>query len=168
MSQIENSLSENDPKNAVAVQSEVAAFWNAEPCDSENSLLSPSTQQYYLEIEADRYAHQGHILDILNWLEWKGRNILEIGTGVGTDARQMIVRGANYHGINVDSGSCETTRRALEVFGYVGHVRHGLFIWCSASHSRRAEGGFTYPSRIKARRPFVVHGLQPFLDKLPN
>lgn len=124
MPQIENALSENGPKNAVAVQSEVAAFWNAEPCDSENSLLSPSTQQYYLEIEADRYAHQGHILDILNWLEWKGRNILEIGTGVGTDARQMIVRGANYHGINVDSGSCETTRSALEVFGYVGDVQN--------------------------------------------
>lgn len=124
MPQIENALSEIGPKNAEAVQGEVAAFWNAEPCDSENSLLSPSTQQYYLEIEADRYAHQGHILEIMNWLEWKGRSILEIGTGVGTDARQMIVRGANYHGINVDPGSCETTRTALEVFGYVGDVRN--------------------------------------------
>lgn len=106
------------------MQSEVAAFWNAEPCDSENSLLPPTTREYFQEIEADRYAYQGHILEIMNWLEWKGRNILEIGTGVGTDARQTIGRGANYNGINVDSGSCETTRAALKVFGHVGEVRN--------------------------------------------
>lgn len=124
MPQIENALSENGPKNAEAVQGEVAAFWNAEPCDSENSLLSPTTQEYYKEIEADRYAYQGHILEILNWLEWNGRNVLEIGTGVGTDARQMVVRGANYNGINVDPASCETTRTALKVFGHAGEVRN--------------------------------------------
>ncbi|ODU51038.1 MAG: hypothetical protein ABS92_01080 [Thiobacillus sp. SCN 63-374] len=124
MPQRENAISDIDAKNAETMQGEVAAFWNAGPCDSENSLLSPSTQQYYKEIEADRYDHQGHILEIMNWLEWKDRNVLEIGTGVGTDARQMIMRGANYHGINVDPGSCEATRKALEVFGYPGEVRN--------------------------------------------
>lgn len=124
MPQRENAISEIDAKNAETMQGEVAAFWNAEPCDSENSLLSPSTQHYYKEIEADRYTHQGHILEIMNWLEWKGRDILEIGTGVGTDARQMIMRGAIYHGINVDPGSCETARKALEVFGHTGDVRN--------------------------------------------
>jgi SAM-dependent methyltransferase len=48
---------------------------------------------------------------------------LEIGTGVGTDARQMIMRGANYHGINIDQGSCVMTRKALDVFGLVGQVQ---------------------------------------------
>ncbi len=124
MPQKENALSETSPMNVEAMQSEVAAFWNAEPCDSENSSLLPTTREYYKEIEADRYKYQGHILEIMNWLEWKGRDILEIGTGVGTDARQMIMRGANYHGINVDPGSCETTRKALEVFGHPGDVRN--------------------------------------------
>lgn len=125
MSQIENSIlnSTATGKSSEAMQGEVAAFWNAEPCDSENSRLSPTTQAYYQEIEADRYTYQGHIQEILNWLTWQDKNILEIGTGVGTDARQVIARGANYHGINVDPGTCESTRMALKVFELAGDVQ---------------------------------------------
>ena len=50
--------------------------------------------------------------------------VLEIGTGVGTDARQIISCGAQYYGINVDSGSCDATRKALAVFGLTGDVRN--------------------------------------------
>jgi SAM-dependent methyltransferase len=122
MSQIENAFSNSAGKSSEEMQSEVAAFWNAEPCDSENSQKSPTTQAYYQEIEADRYCYQSHILEILSWLEWQDKSILEIGTGVGADARQVIARGANYHGINVDAGTCETTRMALKVFELVGEV----------------------------------------------
>ena len=123
MPQNEHAISESNPEHAEAMQSEVAAFWNAEPCDSENSQLSSTTTQYYQEIEADRYSYQWHILEIMKWLEWKNKSVLEIGTGVGTDARKMIERGAAYHGINVDAGSCESTRAALRVFGHAGTVR---------------------------------------------
>lgn len=123
MSQIEKAFSDTGSKNTENMQSDVAAFWNAEPCDSENSQLSPATQQYYQEIEADRYAYQGHILEIMKWLDWKNKNVLEIGTGVGTDARKMIERGAIYHGINVDAGSCESTRTALNVFNHAGTLQ---------------------------------------------
>ncbi len=113
----------DDTKKLESLQNEVAAFWDAEPCDSENSQRPSDTRDYYTDIEADRYAHQAHILEIMDWLEWKERNVLEIGTGVGTDARQMIMRGANYHGINIDQGSCDLTRKALNVFGLVGQVQ---------------------------------------------
>jgi SAM-dependent methyltransferase len=110
------------------MQDEVRSFWNAEPCDSENSNLSPEDRDYYEEIQADRYLYQAHILDVLDWVDWGGRRILEIGTGVGTDARQLISRGAVYTGINVDQGSVNATARALRVFGLPGEVRR-----CSAT-----------------------------------
>lgn len=123
MAQVENAIENIGEESKQSVQKDVAAFWNAEPCDSENSLLSPTTREYYKEIEADRYEHQGHILEIMDWLQWEGKRVLEIGTGVGTDARQMIARGAAYHGINVDDGSCEVTRSALAVFGLEGDAQ---------------------------------------------
>lgn len=101
-------------------QADVQQFWNGKPCDSENSQLSPASRSFYEEIEIDRYAYQGHILAILNKLNWKGKKVLEIGTGVGTDARLLISHGAEYHGINVDEGSCKLTRKALELFGVPG------------------------------------------------
>ena len=47
---------------------------------------------YYEEIEQDRYAYQGHINQIMDWVRWEGKSVLEIGTGVGTDARNIIRR----------------------------------------------------------------------------
>ena len=48
--------------------------------------------------------------------------MLEIGTGVGTDARTIISMNGIYHGINIDAGSIEVTRTALDVFGVPGDV----------------------------------------------
>lgn len=104
------------------MQDEVRSFWNAEPCDSENSKLNPESRDYYAEIQADRYRYQGHILEILHWVDWRGKRVLEIGTGVGTDARQIISRGGIYTGINVDQGSVNATALALRVFDLPGDV----------------------------------------------
>ena len=123
MSEIENALPSKKEGNTKDIQNKVEAFWNAEPCDSANSSLSPATQQYYREIESGRYAHQGHIEEIMKWIDWNNKRALEIGTGVGTDARKMISCGAIYQGINVDKGSCESTRTALDAFGLKGTVK---------------------------------------------
>ena len=103
-------------------QHQVAEYWNAAPCDSDKSQSPHDSESYYREIERERYSHQSHILEILEWVDWKNKSVLEIGTGVGTDARQLIARGASYNGINVDEGSTEATRRALRTFNLAGQV----------------------------------------------
>ena len=109
-------------------QQDVREFWNEKPCDSDVSSLVHGDKSYYEEIEQDRYSHQGHINHIMDWLTWDGKKILEVGTGVGTDARNMIGRGGVYQGINVDQGSVDATARALEVYGLLGNVKQ-----CSAT-----------------------------------
>ena len=86
------------------------------------SKQDPAERIYYEEIEEERYHYQYHIPLILDWLQWRNKYVLEIGTGVGTDARQIIARGGNYIGINVDKGSVEATKRSLDVFDLTGMV----------------------------------------------
>src|SRR5262249_53152933 len=105
------------------VHAAVCRYWDATPCDSETSALPLGSQGYFGEIERKRYAHQGHVLEFLNQIDWRGKTVLEIGTGVGTDARQLISRGAAYDGINIDEGSCALTRRALAAFDLPGRVQ---------------------------------------------
>ncbi|HKK14802.1 MAG TPA: methyltransferase domain-containing protein [Gammaproteobacteria bacterium] len=109
-------------------QDDVRAYWNAKPCNSELSQAEMGSREYFLEIERDRYTHEAHILEVLSKIDWQGKDVLEIGTGVGTDARQIISRGGRYTGINVDQGSVEATRQALGTFGLSGEVRQ-----CSAT-----------------------------------
>lgn len=109
-------------------QERVKEFWDKKPCGSDMSCHDPSTREYYEEIKQERYQYQYHIPKIHEWLYWRGKKVLEIGTGVGTDAREIIARGGIYTGINVDTGSVEATKKALEVYGLPGTVRQ-----CSAT-----------------------------------
>lgn len=117
-------------------QKSVEAFWNQKPCDSDRSARERGSREYFMEIERDRYSLQEHIPRVLDKIEWRGKSVLEIGTGVGTDARQLIRRGANYHGINVDQGSADITARALSSFSLPGRVEQmSATQMCFADHS---------------------------------
>ena len=109
-------------KTPASTRKEVEGFWDNKPCDSDRSSESYGTAAYFKEIEEDRYKYQGHILDIIDEIDWQGRKVLEIGTGVGTDARIIIGKGADYTGINIDQGSVDLTRKALDVFSLAGKV----------------------------------------------
>lgn len=113
------------PADKNTMQTAVENFWDAKPCGSDTSDKDRYSIEYFQEIQRHRYELEPHIVDVLSSLDLRGKRVLEIGTGVGTDARTMIGLGADYCGINVDAGSCEATRRALEVFGLTGEVRQG-------------------------------------------
>jgi SAM-dependent methyltransferase len=106
--------------DAVIAQEQVRAHWDRQPCDSELSTRARLSREFFLDVERQRYALQPHILECLSWIDWSGKRVLEVGAGIGTDARRIIGAGALYTGINVDRGSAEATEQALRVFSLPG------------------------------------------------
>lgn|SRR2546427_8575730 len=104
---------------------QVQDYWDHHPCDSELSDRDRQSREFFVEIERKRYELQPHILDILSKIDWHGKRVLEIGTGVGTDARNIIGRGGIYTGINIDRGSTDSALRALHVFALPGVAMQG-------------------------------------------
>ncbi len=119
------------------VQERVREYWDSNPCDSELSEVDRATREYFLEIERKRYALQPHIPEVLSRIDWRGKRVLEIGAGVGTDARQLIGKGAIYTGINVDRGSTEAIARALRAFSLPGNA-----VQCDATSLGFPDGAF--------------------------
>ena len=105
------------------IQNEVREFWDRHPCESDLSGRDKEDRDYFLEIERKRYALQPHIPLILASIDWQGKRVLEVGTGVGTDARRIIGAGGIYTGINVDAGSTDITMQALQRFSLPGTVQ---------------------------------------------
>ena len=118
-------------------QDRVRAYWNDKPCDSELSTLNSLTREYFLDIQRQRYELQPHILDVLSRIDWNAKQVLEIGTGVGTDARQIIAKGGRYTGINIDQGSTAATTAALRVFSLPG-----IGLQCDATSLDFPDGTF--------------------------
>ncbi len=112
-------LMDNDCDYALA-QERVREYWDSNPCDSDLSDLDRKTREYFLEVERRRYELQPHVLEMISRIQWQGKRVLEIGAGVGSDARQIICRGAIYTGINVDRASTEAAAHALWVFSLPG------------------------------------------------
>jgi SAM-dependent methyltransferase len=106
--------------DSVLAQARVRKYWGDKPCDSDLSDRDRLSREYFLDIERWRYELQPHILKIISRIDWRGKRVLEIGSGVGTDARNIIVRGGIYTGINIDRGSTEATSQALRVFSLAG------------------------------------------------
>jgi len=106
--------------DVVLTQERVREHWDRQPCDAELSVREPASRDFFLDVERQRYALQPHILECQSWINWRGRRVLEVGAGVGTDARQLIRAGALYTGLNVDRGSADMTARALREFQLPG------------------------------------------------
>jgi ubiquinone/menaquinone biosynthesis C-methylase UbiE len=121
------------------IQSRVQAYWNRKPCDSEFSSRAELSAEFFREVERERYRLQRHIPALLDAIDWAGKRVLEIGTGVGTDARGIIARGGIYTGINVDAGSTRATATALEVLGLPGKV-----LQCDATRMQFPDESFDF------------------------
>src|SRR2546423_9173820 len=99
---------------------EVRAFWNANPYQSRLSQEA-ERRRYFDEISRKRFqGREWHIPIIAKFDSFRGKNVLEIGCGVGTDGIEFAKNGANYIGVDLTPKSVELTRERFEVFGVPG------------------------------------------------
>ena len=86
---------------------DVRGYWNANPC---NSRLSQETdrRRYFEEISRKRYqGRDWHVPIIAKFNSFRGKDVLEIGCGIGTDGIEFARNGANYVGVDLTPNSME-------------------------------------------------------------
>jgi 2-polyprenyl-3-methyl-5-hydroxy-6-metoxy-1,4-benzoquinol methylase len=98
----------------------VKAFWNKAPCDSLFSDKVPGTREYFSEIAQERYSRIPEIGPFADFDRWKGRTVLEIGCGIGSDAMNFSRAGAKVTAIDLSEESLELARKNFEVWGNKG------------------------------------------------
>ena len=99
---------------------DVKNFWNARPCNVRHSSQEIGTREYYDEVERKKFKVEPHIHDFCDFQQWKGKKVLEIGSGIGTMAINFARAGAEYTGIELSEVSMDLTRRRFDVYGYTG------------------------------------------------
>jgi SAM-dependent methyltransferase len=96
----------------------IREFWNTYPCDDPN-IGGPEAdyEEFFLRYDAYRYdrARQGHILDCLDGIAFRGKRVLEIGPGQGAESEQIIRRGAIWSGIDLTPEAVARVRARLNL-----------------------------------------------------
>lgn len=95
-------------------------YWNRQPCNVKHSTAPIGSEQYFNDVTRRRYYVEPHALDFAGFHLWRGKRVLEIGCGIGTDAEQFARHGAEYVGIDLSTASIDICRQRFEVFGLPG------------------------------------------------
>jgi 2-polyprenyl-3-methyl-5-hydroxy-6-metoxy-1,4-benzoquinol methylase len=102
-----------------------SAFWSGNQPGFRFTSLAPGTEEFFREVERHRYSLEPHIPEIVDFPRWRGRRVLEVGCGVGTDGAQFARAGALYSGIDGSETAVRLARTRFEIDGLDGEHEHG-------------------------------------------
>lgn len=104
---------------AVGIE-EVRNYWDRRPCNVRHSQEPVGSGAYYEEVRARRYFVEPHIPGFAQFDRWRGKRVLEVGCGIGTDGAMFAEAGAHYTGTELSSESLALARQCFARRGLRG------------------------------------------------
>jgi SAM-dependent methyltransferase len=110
---------------SAATKSDVRLHWDADPCGARLAEAPRGSPAFFAQVEAARYALEPFIPEFADFERWSGRDVLEVGTGLGTDFVRFGRAGARLTGIDLTTAAVDLVGRRLELEGLSADVRVG-------------------------------------------
>ena len=129
----------------------VRDYWNGRPCNIRHSTAPVGTKEYFDEVEARKYFVEYHIPGFADFERWRGKKVLEIGCGIGTDTINFARAGAEVTTVDLSEKSMELARKRAAVFGVEERIR-----FCPGNAEQLS--AFVHPERYDLIYSFgVIH-----------
>jgi SAM-dependent methyltransferase len=100
----------------------VRDFWNARPCNIRHSPKPVGSKEYFEEVRERKYFVEPHIPAFAEFERWRGKRVLEIGCGIGTDTISFASAGAHVTAVDLSSKSLEIARQRAAVYGFTDRI----------------------------------------------
>ncbi len=101
----------------------VKAYWDSRPCNIRHSRLPVGSREYFDEVEARKYYVEPHIPGFAQFERWRGKRVLEVGCGIGTDTINFARAGAIVTAVDLSTESLALARKRAEVFGLADRIQ---------------------------------------------
>lgn len=101
----------------------VQSYWDARPCNLRHSVKPVGSKEYFQEVESRKYLVEPHIPSFAEFERWRGKKVLEIGCGIGTDTINFARHGAYVTAVDISEKSLEIAAKRATVFGLEDRVR---------------------------------------------
>ncbi|MBA4319680.1 MAG: class I SAM-dependent methyltransferase [Flavobacterium sp.] len=101
----------------------VKKYWDERPCNIRHSQSKIGTRQYFNEVERRKYFVEPHIPRFAEFEKWRGKKVLEIGCGIGTDTINFARSGAQVTATDISEKSLDLMRQRARVFGLEDKIK---------------------------------------------
>ena len=98
------------------LKQQVYTFWNNASCGEELYLRGADTKQAFESQMAIRYKLEPYIIPFAGFEKMRGKEVLEIGVGLGADHQMFAQNGAKLSGCDITERAIENTKKRLEIF----------------------------------------------------
>ena len=98
------------------LKEQVRKHWEHETCGARHDR-SDDREEYFDEIYQSRYEGTRYLREFARFDEARGKRILEVGVGAGSDFRSWVENGARVSGIDLTEAAVRLTGEHLQVKG---------------------------------------------------
>ena len=105
------------------LKQQVHDFWNGRPCGTQFTDLEWGSREFFDSVERERYARQPFMREAVGFDRYRGKKLLEIGCGLGTDLLQFARGGALTTGVDLTEQSIELARKRFGMYGVPGEFQ---------------------------------------------
>jgi SAM-dependent methyltransferase len=120
---------------------DVRRYWDERPCNIRHSPKPVGSREYFDEVESRKYFVEPHIPAFAEFDRWRGKRVLEVGCGIGTDSINFARGGAELTAVDLSSESLQIARQRAEVMGVADRIE---FINANAEELSSAVSGGPY------------------------
>lgn len=98
----------------------VRQYWDTIPCGTSGIVYPEGTREYYEAVLDNKNRLDPFVAEYAEFGRWKGKSVLEVGCGVGSDLIRFAQSGAYVIGIDLSLKSAELAEKRLRVYGCDG------------------------------------------------
>lgn len=117
---IEGSPSRLASKNTLDA---IREYWNRHIHDLEIALHPVGTREFFEELEVYRFEKLEYLPRVVDFTAYKGRQLLEVGCGIGSDLVRFAKHGAIVTGVDLAEVAVGLARKNFKLRGLGGDLR---------------------------------------------
>jgi ubiquinone/menaquinone biosynthesis C-methylase UbiE len=102
---------------------DVRRYWDRRPCNIRHSPKPVGSKEYFDEVEARKYFVEPHIPGFAEFERWRGKRVLEVGCGIGTDSINFARAGADLTAVDLSGESLHIAEQRADVMGVADRIR---------------------------------------------
>jgi ubiquinone/menaquinone biosynthesis C-methylase UbiE len=104
---------------------QVQDFWNANLCGKQFVDAKFPSKEFFARYRDFRYKKTHHLDQYIDWQSASGKDVLEIGLGIGADGTRWATHARSYTGVDLTNEAVQATKIHLDHLGLKGTVLQG-------------------------------------------